>query len=196
MKKHQKEKQIQTHKKEYQDLRGSAFGIHPRAATRKNFTNKYREYKMVWKHSHKTQSHYTQNYSLIQVEVLSLLIQRIGLNTKFETSPKTRKSFRFSKIAAQPPSHSPSQRDLSHSHFAMPLHSFTISATPKLLDQPHKPYIFNQEENKVNKDGCFKCQIKTKPNQNIQEHIISSYFKYANMHQMHPKMALNQRPKK
>ena len=42
----------------------------------------------------------------------SLSIQRIGLNTKFETAPKTRRSFRFSKIAAQPPSHSPLQRDL------------------------------------------------------------------------------------
>ena len=100
----------------------------------KNFTNKYREYKMVWKHSHKTQSHYTQNYSLIQVEALSLSIQSIGLITKFKTAPKTRRSFRFSKIAAQPPLHSPLQRDHSHSHFAMPLQSFTISATPKLLD--------------------------------------------------------------
>ena len=67
---------------------------------------------MVWKHSYKTQSQYTQNYSLIQVEVLSLSIQRIWLNTKFETAPKTRRSFHFSKIAAQPPSHSPLQRDL------------------------------------------------------------------------------------
>ena len=108
----QKEKQIQTHKREHQDLRGSAFSLRPQAATRKNFTNKYREYKMMWKHSYKTQSQYTQNYSLIQVEVLSLSIQRIGLNTKFETAPKTRRSFRFSKIAAQPPSHSPLQRDL------------------------------------------------------------------------------------
>ena len=66
----------------------------------------------MWKHSYKTQSQYTQNYSLIQLEVLSLSIQRIGLNTKFETAPKTRRSFRFSKIAAQPPSHSPLQRDL------------------------------------------------------------------------------------
>ena len=67
---------------------------------------------MVWKHSHKTQPQHTQNYSLIQVEVLSLSIQRLGLNTKFKTAPKTRRSFRFSKIAAQPPSHSPLQRDI------------------------------------------------------------------------------------
>ena len=43
----------------------------------------------------------------------SLSIKRIGLNTKFEIAPKTRRSFHFSKIAAQPPSHSPLQRDLS-----------------------------------------------------------------------------------
>ena len=66
----------------------------------------------MWKHSYKTQSQYTQNYSLIQLEVLSLSIQSIELITKFKTAPKTRRSFRFSKIAAQPPSHSPLQRDL------------------------------------------------------------------------------------